>query len=476
MRWFIACMMALSAGLLKVQAQDIGAEHTVQDKVAIIVPAAPGGGYDRTAQALKRALLAEQLVREVEISHSPGAGGLIGLAQFIETDLEPSETLLIAGRTTLGATLHNRSNVFLSDAVPIARLVSPTIAIIVPSESRLQSFGDVAEIIDQDASLITWYGGSSGSIDEIIVRAVSSAYASAGKQAAYNAIPGGGDKIIEQLERGDLTVAVSSFEEVAEAVASGRVRILAISAPQGDEANFGPTLSELGVDVQASDWRGAFAHPDASAAERADLVSMFDTLVASPSWSEELRTNFWANAYLPQAQFVQLLQEDWAIVQEQAELTQTDGAQSALARTILDRRQRAMRLAIIAIFGLIGAFIAFLWLYRRQRKHWHETFDEFTEETRLMQDRLDKSHGDMAAHIDGEFQKWSLTDAENEIGWMLLKGLSFKEIAIARGRSERTVRQQAQSIYAKSKLQSRSDLAAHFLEDFVFGAADAHDA
>ena len=50
---------------------------------------------------------------------------------------------------------------------------------------------------------------------------------------------------------------------------------------------------------------------------------------------------------------------------------------------------------------------------------------------------------------------------------MLLKGLTFKDIAKARCKSERTVRQQAGAIYAKSSLVNRSDLAAYFLEDFM---------
>ena len=50
---------------------------------------------------------------------------------------------------------------------------------------------------------------------------------------------------------------------------------------------------------------------------------------------------------------------------------------------------------------------------------------------------------------------------------MLLKGLTFKEIAEVRCKSERTVRQQAGAIYAKSSLSNRSDLSAYFLEDFM---------
>jgi DNA-binding NarL/FixJ family response regulator len=46
-----------------------------------------------------------------------------------------------------------------------------------------------------------------------------------------------------------------------------------------------------------------------------------------------------------------------------------------------------------------------------------------------------------------------------------LKGRSHKEIAYISGRSERTVRQHAVSVYQKSHLGGRAELAAFFLDD-----------
>lgn len=73
--------------------------------------------------------------------------------------------------------------------------------------------------------------------------------------------------------------------------------------------------------------------------------------------------------------------------------------------------------------------------------------------------------------IDQQLETWRLTPAEKEIAFLLLKGLSFKEIAAVRDASERTVRQQALAVYAKSGLGGRAELAAFFLEDLLPGAA-----
>ncbi|EKD41659.1 MAG: LuxR family transcriptional regulator [uncultured bacterium] len=69
--------------------------------------------------------------------------------------------------------------------------------------------------------------------------------------------------------------------------------------------------------------------------------------------------------------------------------------------------------------------------------------------------------------IDHQFDRWLLTAAEKEIGLLLLKGLSFKEIAEARQTSERTVRQQSIEVYRKSKLNGRAEFAAFFMEDML---------
>lgn len=69
--------------------------------------------------------------------------------------------------------------------------------------------------------------------------------------------------------------------------------------------------------------------------------------------------------------------------------------------------------------------------------------------------------------IDEQFKLWNLTEAEREVALLLLKGLSLKEIAQIRATSERTIRAQARSLYAKAGLSGRAALSAFFLEDLL---------
>lgn len=75
--------------------------------------------------------------------------------------------------------------------------------------------------------------------------------------------------------------------------------------------------------------------------------------------------------------------------------------------------------------------------------------------------------------IDTQFERWQLTPSEREVGLLLLKGLSHKEVAGIRSTSEQTVRSQAFALYRKAGLRGRHDLAAFFLEDLLLPSGGA---
>ncbi len=69
--------------------------------------------------------------------------------------------------------------------------------------------------------------------------------------------------------------------------------------------------------------------------------------------------------------------------------------------------------------------------------------------------------------IRKQFSEWQFTASEQEVALLLLKGLSFKEIAAVRNTLEKTVRQQASGIYRKAGVSGRHAFAAWFIEDFL---------
>ena len=90
----------------------------------------------------------------------------------------------------------------------------------------------------------------------------------------------------------------------------------------------------------------------------------------------------------------------------------------------------------------------------------HQEKDQWKAETHQLLEGL-------SVKIEKQFSHWKLTQAETEVGFLLLKGFSLKEIADIRNTKVKTVQQQSQSIYQKTGLGSRSELAAFFLEDLL---------
>lgn len=103
----------------------------------------------------------------------------------------------------------------------------------------------------------------------------------------------------------------------------------------------------------------------------------------------------------------------------------------------------------------------------------HKLSDSISENIKLKKESEDwkreseKYIEGLSKSIDLQLTKWALSEAEKEVALLLLKGLSLKEIAEVRHTSEKTARVQAASIYSKSGLAGRSELAAFFLEDLL---------
>jgi DNA-binding CsgD family transcriptional regulator len=81
--------------------------------------------------------------------------------------------------------------------------------------------------------------------------------------------------------------------------------------------------------------------------------------------------------------------------------------------------------------------------------------------------RTARLSGELVMAMRSKFSDWELTQSESEVALLLIKGLTMQQIADARGVKEKTVRQQAASVYAKSDCAGRHELAAYFIEDLL---------
>ncbi|MFM5894707.1 MAG: tripartite tricarboxylate transporter substrate-binding protein [Novosphingobium sp.] len=448
-----------------------GSAAPVLDRMVIIVPASAGGGFDKTAQSVAKALMAEDIVRTVEIQRSPGAGGLIGLAQFEGQSVSTVPTIFIGGVTILGAEAENHSTVSLADLEPVCQLSEVALAIGVRDDSPIRSVGDLIEAMRADPDRLTWVGGSPGSADEVLLWAMAAKLGIAHDHFRFIAVPGGGQQVLDRLSNGPQFVAIRSYEEFASYPGRGKLRLLAISTADRFPGIALPTLRETGFDLVVTDWKGAFISPKVPKAQRGVIDVVFSRLLASPSWARELDAQNWKSPQNPQLGFKARIAADREMVKT---LLAGPPGDSRWGGGLRDLLVRPWRYALLGFAIAASLALAVAWQRRSAKIRTGElkrALDALNEIRSQLNSKGGASDPDSAGErtaIARQMEAWGLSSAELEIGWMILKGLQFKEIAAARGTSERTVRQQAQAIYAKSGIPNRAEFSAHFLEDLRF--------
>jgi putative tricarboxylic transport membrane protein len=279
-----------------------GAALSAPDELSIMAPAAPGGGWDQTARLMQQALQETGTVANVQVTNVPGAGGTIGLAQFVNDSSGNPEALIVGGYVMVGAIIANQSPVSLADVTPIARLTGEYEGIVVPASSDIKTIGDLVEKLKADPGSVAWAGGSAGGVDHIVVGQIAEAAGVDPTRINYIPYSGGGEALAAILG-GQVTAGVSGTGEWKDQIDAGELRLLAVSSGERLEGFDAPTLKESGLDVETQNWRMVAAAPGIDEAATADLVSTIETLVASDAWKNILAEKGWQDTFLAGAEF-----------------------------------------------------------------------------------------------------------------------------------------------------------------------------
>jgi putative tricarboxylic transport membrane protein len=459
-RWVLASLLALC------WAHALPADSVVEE-LTILVPAEPGGGWDLTARAMASALQREQLVDSVTIEYSPGAGGLIGLAQFISSREGQGNVLFVGGLFTVGASIQNHSAVSLLDAVPLARLTFDNAAIAVPTASSFRRADDLFEAMISAPESIAWVGGSIAGVDQINLHEIARSLGITSTRLHYMGLPGGGE-VGDALLEGRYQAGISGFSEFEPLLNRGQLRVLAVLTNEDIHRVDVPSFDDLGIKVERLNWRGVFAAPGTNETQVAALLYLVDKMTHSRLWRQLLDEHHWLDAYLPGPEFVGFVESEQVRAADEIKLmAEADPEREKIIRRVMLRRYTwVLALAALSMLLFMAVLYQRRWARKREAGLQH-VYETATGKAILHAETLEKALVNIHTHIEEEFDHWNLTVAEKDIALLLLKGLRLKDIADSRGTSERTVRLQAQAIYKKAGLQGRFELAAYFIEDVM---------
>ncbi|WP_232821988.1 Bug family tripartite tricarboxylate transporter substrate binding protein [Desertihabitans aurantiacus] len=289
---FVVAVPLLVAAVL--QARAAGGISNARSGLTLLVPAAPGGGWDTVARELQRAMRENGVVTNPRVVNVPGAGGTIGLSQLDQMQGR-DDVLMVMGTVMIGGIVVNDSALTLADTTPVAELAEDYEAMVVPADSPFQSVDDVAAALREDPGAVAIGGGSLGGTDHLTAGLLAQDVGA--DPAAVNYIPfAGGGEAVNALLSSSVDVGISGYVEFADQVETGALRLLALSAPEPQPGIDAPTFIDAGYDVYLPNFRGVVAPRGLDEEQVGELTAIVEETVATPEWQDALQRNQWIGA------------------------------------------------------------------------------------------------------------------------------------------------------------------------------------
>ena len=235
-----------------------------QMELKIMAPAAPGGGWDQTARSMQQALTQSSIAKSAQVTNVPGAGGSVGIAQFVNSGKGDGNQLMVMGYVMVGALLTNKSPVTLDQTTPIARLTAEYEALVVPADSPIKNAKDLAAAVKADPAKVTWAGGSAGGVDHIAAALFAKEAGADPTKINYIPFSGGGEALAAILG-GKVTVGISGYGEFESQIKAGKLRLIGLTSATKLPNIEGQSLKDQGINLEIANWRAVVAPPGSTA-------------------------------------------------------------------------------------------------------------------------------------------------------------------------------------------------------------------
>jgi putative tricarboxylic transport membrane protein len=264
----------------------------------MMVPNSPGGGYDITARIAARDMEDAGIAGHIEIFNVTGAGGTVAMARLMNEAGNPSLIMMMMGLGVVGSGYANGSKISSSEATPLAKMLEEQEGILVPSDSPYRTVADLVAAWKASPGVISVGGGSAaGGPDHLFPMELARTAGIKIKDVNYRPYAGGGELLPALLDK-KVTFGTSGLAEYAEQIASGQLRVLAVSGPNRQAGIQAPTLREAGIDLVFTNWRGVLAPPGLPEADQKRLIEALTRLHDSPAWKQALADNGWEDSFI----------------------------------------------------------------------------------------------------------------------------------------------------------------------------------
>jgi putative tricarboxylic transport membrane protein len=168
----------------------------------------------------------------------------------------------------------------------------------VSSKSPYKTLDDLVQDMKADPGKFSVGGGSAGGTDQILLGLLAKAAGVDPSKPKYVAYSGGGEAL-QSILSGSVDAGISGVSEFTDQVEAGKMRVLAVSSADGVEVAGKPvkSISEQGLDVEITNWRGVVGPPDIKPAERDAAIEALQKMHDSSEWQAAMKQNDWADFF-----------------------------------------------------------------------------------------------------------------------------------------------------------------------------------
>jgi putative tricarboxylic transport membrane protein len=284
-----------------------------QRNVEIVVGSAPGGSNDKTARTVEHILTTAKLVStSVTVVNRPGGGSTIAFNYVMQKAGDP-HVLMIGTPSLLTNHITGLSKQHYTDFTPIASLLNDYIVFAVNAEGPIKTGKDLIARLKKDPKSVTiGFATALGSHNHIAAGLLMKAIGGNARELKVIAHKGSAEAVTN-LMGGHIDLVTTAAGNVATHVAAGKLRVIAVAANKrftGQLADI-PTWKEQGVNLVFGGWRGILAPKGLTPQQTAYWESTLRKVTETPEWKTDLERNFWADDFVPGAQFRKELDKDY---------------------------------------------------------------------------------------------------------------------------------------------------------------------
>jgi tripartite-type tricarboxylate transporter receptor subunit TctC len=279
MRIVVVCMLLV--GSLPARAQDCSG-----GPVRLVVGLSAGGGLDTLARILAQRLTTK-FGRSAIVENKAGAGGNIGAAYVARARADGCTLLVTGNNHTINPLIYSKAGYELKDFAQVILLVEGTSVLVVNPRQPFKTLAELVNYAKANPGKLSYSSAGIGFPNHV---AMELFLKTARIELVHVPYKGSGPALMS-VYAGDVPVSISSAAAAIPFITSGKLRALAVSAPERSPTLPAvPTMAEAGYrDASSVTWLGIVSPAATPVAVREKLNQEFCAILEEAPIREKLR-------------------------------------------------------------------------------------------------------------------------------------------------------------------------------------------